>query len=332
MTNITQEKGSQSAVFGRFRIAEAQAGEAPRKRFVAEEPSQTDLSRAPLAESMAGIDPSKRLDEEDVVFRNDTLLSAQTEESVAADPEEDGGVAIYTVKDGDTVSGIATSHGITVNTILWANDLDDVDSIHPGDEIFILPVAGLSHKIASGDTLDSIAKKYEADRATIIAFNALPANGEIVVGETIVIPGGRKEIPQPQPTLGLRQYSSSTSGGSVLDVSGGYKKLDGKAGTGHTFPYGYCTWYVSQKRYVPWGGNAGTWLYHAKAMGYKTGKSPQRGAIVVTTDDRVYGHVAVVEKVSDGSITVSEMNYAGWGKVSTRVISTSSRSIKGYIY
>jgi len=332
MTNVTQEKGSESAVFGRFRIAEARADEPARKRIVPEASSSADLSRAPLAGSDIGIDPTKRLPEGETVITGGSSLFAPVGSAVAIDPEEDGGVKIYTVLDGDTVSGIAEKNGITVNTILWANDLDDVDSIHPGDEIFILPVAGLEHKIASGDSLDSIAKKYEADRDTIIAFNGLPANGEITVGDTIVIPGGRKEIPQPEPTLGLRQYASSSSGGSVVDVSGGYRKLDGKAGSGHSFPYGYCTWYVAQKRYVPWGGNAGTWLYHAKAMGYRTGKTPQKGAIVVTTDDRYYGHVAVVERVSGNAITVSEMNYNRWGKVNTREIAIGSRSIKGYIY
>lgn len=332
MTNVTQEKGSESAVFGRFRIAESRAEEPARKRLSMETAPAHDLSRAPLAASLTGVDPSAKISDEEVVIESGSRLFAQVGQSVARDPEENGGVDIYTVQEGDTVSGIAAKNGITINTILWANDLDDIDSIHPGDEIFILPVAGLEHKIASGDTIDSIASEYEADRDTILAFNGLPANGEITVGETIVIPGGYKEVPQPEPTIGLRQYASSTSGGTVLDVSGGYKKLEGKAGTGHTFPYGYCTWYVAQKRYVPWGGNAGTWLYHARAMGYKTGKSPQKGAIVVTTDDSYYGHVAVVEKVSNGSITVSEMNYNAWGKVNTRVVAKNSPKIKGYIY
>lgn len=112
----------------------------------------------------------------------------------------------------------------------------------------------------------------------------------------------------------------------------GFKKLDGKAGAGHKFPYGYCTWYVAQKRYVPWGGNAGTWLYHAKSLGYQTGKAPRPGSIMVTTESRYYGHVALVEKVSGDTITVSEMNFVGWGKVSRRTISAKSRAIKGFIY
>jgi len=89
---------------------------------------------------------------------------------------------------------------------------------------------------------------------------------------------------------------------------------------------------VAQKRYVPWSGNAGTWLYKAKALGYRTGRAPAVGAIVVTTENRYYGHVAIVEKVSGGNITVSEMNYIGWAKTDRRVLSATSRVIKGYIY
>ncbi|MDQ5961341.1 MAG: hypothetical protein QG581_262, partial [Patescibacteria group bacterium] len=84
--------------------------------------------------------------------------------------------------------------------------------------------------------------------------------------------------------------------------------------------------------YVPWGGNAGTWLYNARAMGYKTGRAPAVGAIVVTTENRYYGHVALVEKVENGQILVAEMNYRGWAKTDKRWLSTSSRVIKGYVY
>lgn len=335
LTNVAHERGT-SPIFGYFRTEDVSAAPtAVRKRFAVSETGMTGLSGAPLPQSSVPLDLSERISgEEEVAFQSGALLSAQAGNAIVKDPEEDGGVNIYTVAEGDTVSGIAAKHGITVNTILWANDLDNVDAIKPGDQIFILPVAGLSHTVAAGDTVDSIAAKYKADREKIIAYNGLPANGDVAVGESIVIPGGFKELPKPVETVGIarRQYASSSSAGSVTDVSGGYRTPDGKAGTGHRFPYGYCTWYVAQKRYVPWGGNAGTWLFNARSMGYRTGKTPARGSIVVTTENRYYGHVALVESVSGGSITVSEMNYKGWGKVNRRVIPTSSRAIKGYIY
>ncbi len=276
------------------------------------------------------VDPGHKENNGSVVRNNSGIISTSAN-PVLRDPEEDGGVKIYTVKEGDTISSIAAKHHITINTILWANDIENVDSIMPGDKIFILPVAGLKYVVKKGESLDKIAKKYKADKEKIISFNDLPANGEIKEGQEIIIPGGQKETQETRRSNSLvarRSYATPTGGTPKIS---GWKKLDGKAGRGHKFPYGYCTWYVAQKRYVPWGGNAGTWLYHAKIRGYKTGKTPRKGAIMVSSESW-WGHVAIVEKVGKGTITVSEMNYKGWAKVSRRTISTKSRAIKGYIY
>lgn len=341
VSNFTEGKDSESLLFGYINGTNASAEESlPSKRRIAAQVSKKEnLSLVPLANVASTIDPEQKddislFDMQSNSLGGQIMLSSQAGSSIARDPEEDGGVKIYTVEQGDTVSGIATANGITVNTILWANDLDNVDSIKPGDQIFILPVAGLTYKIQTGDTIDSIAAKYKAEKDKIIAFNELPANGEIQVGELLIIPDGRKDdLPKPvvAPGLERRPYATST-GGTATDISSGFRTLDGKAGKGHRFPYGYCTWFVAQKRYVPWSGNAGTWLYKAKAMGYKTGRTPAVGSIVVTTENRFYGHVALVEKVSGGNITVSEMNYTGWAKTSRRTLSASSRVIKGFIY
>lgn len=287
----------------------------------------------PLAKASNTVDTEAKLEDPATIGASGMTMIASADLSpvIQKDPEEEGGVSIYTVEEGDTISKIAKNHAITVNTILWANDLDNVDEIRPGDQIFILPIAGLKHIVAEGDTIDAIAKKYHGDKDRIIAFNELPADGRLEAGGEIIIPDGYKEAPQkPTGVFDRREYATS-SGGSATDISG-WRTPEGKAGTGHRFPYGYCTWYVASKRFVPWGGNAGTWLYNAKALGYKTGKSPRPGSIVVTTENRYYGHVALVEKVAGGEITVSEMNYVGWGKTNRRTLSTGSRSIKGYIY
>ena len=337
VSNFAQGKDSNSLLLGYVNgSTTSEASLSVKHRIAAQTSKKDNLSLVPLADAVNTVDPEQKddtslMDISNLAPENQVMLSTQTS-SIAQDPEEEGGVKIYTVVSGDTVSGIAAAHDITVNTILWANDLDNVDEIKPGDQIFILPVAGISYTVKQGDTIDSIATTFKAEKDKIIAFNELPANGEIVAGEAIIIPGGKKDEPVPTSSslasgsvLERRQYATPT-GGAAKDISSGFRKLEGRAGTGHRFPYGYCTWYVAQKRYVPWGGNAGTWLYRAKALGYKT------GAIVVTTENRYYGHVALVEKVSGGNITVSEMNYVGWGKTDRRVLSASSRVIKGYIY
>ena len=334
LTNVSHEQGM-SAIFGYFRDTGTPVPTTYRDRFALKGQAEAGLALVHLSTATTAVDLSKDTAEADnIAFQGGALLSAHADNSIAKDPEEGGGVSIYTVAEGDTVSGIAANQGITVNTILWANNLDNVDSINPGDQIFILPIAGLSYTVTSGDTIDSIAGKYKADREKILSYNSLPANGDLIVGDSIMIPGGLKEIPRPVDTIGIarRQYASATSAGEVTDVSGGGRTLDGKAGDGHRFPYGYCTWYVAQKRYVPWSGNAGTWIFNARSMGYRTGRVPSRGAIIVTTENRYYGHVAIVESVSGDSITISEMNYKGWGKVNRRVLPIASRAIKGYIY
>ena len=304
-------------------------------RISSQENRKDNLAFVPLSKAPTSVDPDikEEADNENLYLVEGQALTASFGNPLK-DPEENGGVKIYEVKPGDTVSAIAAANNITVNTILWANDLDNVDSIMPGDKIFILPVAGLSYTIKKGDNIDSIANKYKADKDKIISFNSLPADGQLTEGEEIIIPDGTQETtvqnPQNNSQNGIarRQYATSTGGTPAVS---GFRTLSGKAGTGHSFPYGYCTWYVAQRRYVPWGGNAGTWLYHAKSAGYQTGKAPRVGAIMVSSESW-WGHVAVVESVSGGSFTVSEMNYRGWAKKSTRTISSSNRVIKGFIY
>lgn len=304
-------------------------------RTSSQENRKDNLAFVPLAKAPTSVNPEikEEADNENLSLVEGQALTASFGTPLK-DPEENGGVKIYEVKSGDTISAIAAANNITVNTILWANDLDNVDSIMPGDKIFILPVAGLSYTVKRGDTLDSIASKYKADKQKIISFNDLPADERLDEGQNIVIPDGQKETPQTTPGTSTgtgierRQYATATGGTPTVS---GFRKLDGKAGSGHKFPYGYCTWYVAQKRYVPWGGNAGTWLYHAKSAGYQTSKTPRVGAIMVSSESW-WGHVGIVESVKGGSFTISEMNYRGWGKVSRRTISTSSRAIKGFIY
>lgn len=98
------------------------------------------------------------------------------------------------------------------------------------------------------------------------------------------------------------------------------------------FAFGYCTWYVASKRYIPWLGNAIDWWPNARAYGYAEGQAPKVGAVMVTRESG-YGHVAYVEKVNpDGSWTVSEMNFVGWDVVSWRTIRPGQISLVGFIY
>ncbi len=241
------------------------------------------------------------------------------------------GIVKYTVQSGDTPSSIATSFGISTYTLLWSNSLKVGDYIKPGQELEVLPVTGVKHIVKAGDTVDSIAAKYKADREEIIIFNALPADGLFPAGsegKVLIIPNGELAAPlKPKPVI-----VRDTNPRSSVISSSKYKPANLNPNKGHRFPYGQCTWYVSSKVYVPWGGDAKMWLTNAKAYGYKTGKTPVVGSIMVTTENRRYGHVVLVEGVNGDNVTISEMNYVGWGRTSVRVIKATSPIIRGYIY
>jgi surface antigen/LysM repeat protein len=292
--------------------------------------TQDNLVTAPLAIA-SSLDENEEI--EDLVLSDEQLSANQMQRQVltASAPsntkellDEGADVAVYEVKEGDSVSSIANDFDITVNTILWANDIEDADMIKPGDKIFILPVAGVKHVVKEGDSIEDIAEEYEAEKEEIIAFNELPADGSIEDGDELIIPGGEKETPA---ALQKRDYYSSGVAGSGRNPS----IIDRNPAGGHRFPYGQCTWYVAQHKYVPWGGNAGTWLYNARAYGVETGKTPKVGSIIVTSESW-YGHVGIVEAVSGNSVTISEMNYKGVGITNKRTLNAGNRVIKGYIY
>lgn len=323
-TNLAAGKESSGFLFGSLGSSDNYENPLANKMSL-ETNKKHDLALVALSQASTAPDPNAKLDDGDetLILQGQAIVAGTS--PVKKDPEEDGGVKIYEVRSGDNVSSIASKFNITVNTILWSNELDNVDSIMPGDKIFILPVAGVTYTVKAGDNLDAIANKYKAEKGKIIAFNDLPADGELKVGEQIIIPDGQKEIAAPavpRTPIAARPYEPFAPSGAVLS---------GKAGTGHRFPYGYCTWYVAQRKYIPWSGNAGTWLYHAKSMGYSTGKTPRPGAIIVTSESW-WGHVGIVEKISGGDITISEMNYKAYAKKDFRIIDAGSRIIKGYIY
>ncbi len=175
-------------------------------------------------------DLSSLNDDNDLLFAEVGLNNAEYQGSDFTEGDQNmGDTKIYTVKDGDTVESIARANKLTVDTLLWANEIKNPNEIKPGDTIILLSVSGVQHKIKKGDSIDKIAKEYKANKKDIIVFNNLPANGELKEGETITIPGGVKEKPKPKPKpkstiLQRRTYSSSVAQVATTVRSGYYAR------------------------------------------------------------------------------------------------------------
>ena len=96
----------------------------------------------------------------------------------------------YVVKEGETLSQIAQNFGISLETILWANELSKSSKILPGQKLTILPVSGVMHLVRKGETVSDIAEKYKGDTLEIIALNELSEEAEVFAGDIMIIPGG----------------------------------------------------------------------------------------------------------------------------------------------
>jgi len=139
------------------------------------------------------IDPNPAKGSGDIAVVDGAALQAQSGPSgTAADIAEwptSSQVSVYTVHSGDTLSGIAKMFGVSVNTIVWANDIQR-GVIHEGETLVILPITGVRHTIVKGETLASLAKKFKADATEIAQFNGLDPAEPLVAGTTILIPNG----------------------------------------------------------------------------------------------------------------------------------------------
>lgn len=242
-------------------------------------------------------------------------------------------IKVYETQSGDSLSSIAQANGINTQTLIWANNLPN-NTIKPGWFLRIPPTDGVIYNAKNNDTIPDLAKRFSLSQETIISYNGLENAEDIEPGQLFILPGG--SIPQPKlPKIAKKPNTSGSSRNrrdGKVKPEGVEKPDEVDNGTGHTFPWGYCTWYVATRVHVPWGGNAKNWLANAKAYGSVITKQPTPGAIVVTSDNTRFGHVAFVENVDEGGFTVSEMNYEKFGRINTRYIPNGSKKVKGFIY
>ncbi len=99
-------------------------------------------------------------------------------------------ILYYIVESGDTISSLAQKFNISINSILWANDLQKGSTLKVGQEMIILPVSGVLHLVQEGDTLGAIAGSYKGKIDEIVAFNGLKGEQDIYIGDVLMVPEG----------------------------------------------------------------------------------------------------------------------------------------------
>lgn len=97
----------------------------------------------------------------------------------------------YEIKSGDVIGKIAQQYGVSVQTILSANNMNTRSIIRPGNILKIPPGDGVMYVVAKGDTISKIAKLYGVSGDEILKFNNLNQK-TLQVGKQILIPGAKK--------------------------------------------------------------------------------------------------------------------------------------------
>jgi len=101
------------------------------------------------------------------------------------------------VEEGDTPESIAKEYNISLNTVLWVNNISKNSTLKVGQTLTVLPVSGLVHIVKSGDTIDGLSKTYKANGDDVVAFNKLADKNDVFVGDILVVPNGVMPVKAP---------------------------------------------------------------------------------------------------------------------------------------
>lgn len=126
---------------------------------------------------------------------------------------------VHTVESGDTLIGVALEYGVTLESVLDANDLSENDLLSLGQELIVPLEAGfelptptvtpltttsfnvVTHTIRSGDTLLAIAQEYDTTVAEIVEANGLTGEDHLLqIGQVLVIASEQPTAVPATPT------------------------------------------------------------------------------------------------------------------------------------
>jgi murein DD-endopeptidase MepM/ murein hydrolase activator NlpD len=128
----------------------------------------------------------------------------------------------YEVQSGDSLGAISEKFGITLSSLLWANNLSKSSAIKLGQKLVVPPVSGVIHYVKSGDTISAIALKYKADAEKIISFNELASQDDVFVGDILIVPDGTMPQVASKPVYVQQDYIPVASSYFIAPISSPY--------------------------------------------------------------------------------------------------------------
>lgn len=108
----------------------------------------------------------------------------------------------YTIGANDSLSKIAEKTGVTLSSLISANNLQDAHLLRVGQQLEIPNQKGIYHNVQRGESVAGIAKRYKVEEDDIRQFNAL-VQDTLKPGERLFIPGAQLPQTTMERVLGL---------------------------------------------------------------------------------------------------------------------------------
>ncbi|WP_201342813.1 COG3942 and LysM peptidoglycan-binding domain-containing protein [Streptococcus suis] len=208
----------------------------------------------------------------------------------------------HVVMAGDSMFSIAEQYGVDPYQLAEVNAMEIDGLITPGQRLDLpagsnegVSVAGQTdYVVQDGDSFYGIADAFSLDINKLLEQNQLTLDANIHPGQILKL--------------------TETIWNQTVDAAADSYYLPGyEYEPGINYPVGQCTWGV--QKVAPWAGDwwgdAASWGANAARDGFRTGTTPEVGAII-SWNDGALGHVAYVTAVNeDGQIQVLEANYRG---------------------
>ena len=169
-----------------------------------------------------------------------TLLGAVSTTAMASPSSSSSSTApsTYTVKSGDSLSGIAAKVGVTLTELLSANGFQKSSVILPGQVIKVPPkstgssptASSKTYAVKSGDSLSGIAAKVSVTLPELLSANGFQKSSVIHPGQVIKLPSSAKVTAAASSGTPAATASTSTRVQKIVDFA--------KAQVGKPYKYG----------------------------------------------------------------------------------------------
>jgi len=107
----------------------------------------------------------------------------------------------YSVKNGDSVEGIAKRFGLSLDAIIASNNLRHVKELKAGQRIRIPNMDGIPYTVKNGDSYAGIASAQKVPLEAILDANDIQSE-EIKAGTVLFIPGAKMDKAALRQALG----------------------------------------------------------------------------------------------------------------------------------